>query len=428
MVRKKKEYTPRNIGDHQLRPESLMMGYGYRPEWSEGAIKCPIFQTSTFTFKSAEEGKAFFELAYGLREKRPTESIGLIYSRLNNPDLEILEDRLTLWDDAEAAAVHTSGMAAIATAVLTFLRPGDVLLHSEPLYGGTEYLFTDVLPEFGIKVISFPAGVKGPAAAEQIMSDKETADRLRMIFIETPANPTNDLVDITHCVEMASRRGNGRQVVVAVDNTFLGPLFQHPLKFGADLVIYSATKFIGGHSDLIAGAVLGSEELINQILQTRTFLGTASGPWTGWLILRSLETVKLRMTCQMKNARYVADFLADHPKVDRVLYLGHITEENPQYEVYRRQCIAPGAMVAFEVRGGEAEAFRFLNSLKLIHLAVSLGGTESLAEHPATMTHSDVPAEDQPRMGITPALVRLSIGVEHPDDLIADLDQALTAV
>lgn len=428
MVRKKKEYTTRSIGDHQLRPESLMMGYGYRPEWSEGAIKSPIFQTSTFAFKSAEEGKAFFELAYGLREKGPTESLGLIYSRLNNPDLEILEDRLTLWDDAEAAAVHTSGMAAIATTVLTFLRPGDVLLHSEPLYGGTEYLFTHVLPGFGIKVIGFPAGPKGPALAEQILSDKNTADHLGMIFIETPANPTNDLVDITHCVKLARRCGNGRQVVVAVDNTFLGPLFQHPLDFGADLVVYSATKFIGGHSDLIAGAVLGSEELTNRILQTRTFLGTASGPWTGWLILRSLETLKLRMTCQMKNARYVADFLADHAKVDRVLYLGHITEDDPQYEVYRRQCIAPGAMVAFEVRGGEAEAFRFLNSLKLIHLAVSLGGTESLAEHPATMTHADVPVEDQPRMGITPALVRLSVGVEHPDDLIADIDQALAAV
>ncbi len=249
-----------------------------------------------------------------------------------------------------------------------------------------------------------------------------------MIFIETPANPTNDLVDIAHCAELAEKYSNGRKVAVAVDNTFLGPLFQHPMKFGADLVIYSATKFIGGHSDLIAGAVVGSDELVSQILETRTFLGTASGPWTGWLLLRSLETLKLRMTSQMKNARYVADFLADHPKVDQVHYLGHISEENPQYEVYRRQCVAPGAMVAFEIRGGEAEAFRFLNSLQLIHLAVSLGGTESLAEHPATMTHSDIPAEQQPRMGITPALIRLSIGVEHYEDLIADLDQALAAV
>jgi methionine-gamma-lyase len=429
MVRKKPEYTRREIGDRRLRPESLMMGYGYRPEWSEGSIKCPIFQTSTFAFRTAEEGKHFFAVAYGLEEQQPRESLGLIYSRLNNPDLEILEDRLTLWDDAEAASVHSSGMSAIATSVLTFLRPGDVLLHSEPLYGGTEHLFTHVLPEFGIEVVGFPAGPDGPSVVEKALSDKSVADRAGMIFIETPANPTNDLVDIAYCSEVARRcSGDGRKVVLAVDNTFLGPLFQHPLQFGADLVVYSATKFIGGHSDLIAGAVLGSEDLIYQILQTRTFLGTASEPWTGWLLLRSLETLKMRMTAQMKNARYVADFLADHPKVETVHYLGHISEDDPQYEVYRRQCIAPGSMVALEVRGGEAEAFRFLNSLQLVHLAVSLGGTESLAQHPATMTHADVPAEDQPRMGITPALVRLSIGVEHPDDLIADLDQALAAV
>jgi methionine-gamma-lyase len=428
MVRKKKEYTPRDIGEHKLRPESLMMGYGYRPEWSEGAIKCPIFQTSTFAFKSAEEGKAFFELAYGLREKAPGESLGLIYSRLNNPDLEILEDRLTLWDGAEAASVHASGMAAIATAAFTFLRPGDVLLHSEPLYGGTEHLFQNVLPQYGIEVICFPAGPQGPEVAEQALSDKSVADRLAMIFVETPANPTNDLVDIAWCAELAGRCCGERTPVVVVDNTFLGPLFQHPLEFGADLVIYSATKFIGGHSDLIAGAVLGSEELVAKVLETRTFLGTATDPWTGWLILRSLETLKMRMTSQMKNARYVADFLADHPKVDKVHYLGHLTEDDPQFELYRRQCIAPGAMVAFEVHGGEPEAFRFLNALKLAHLAVSLGGTESLAEHPGTMTHSDIPAAEQPRMGITPALVRLSIGVEHYEDIIADLDHALAAV
>jgi len=429
MVRKKPEYTRRKIGDRDLRPESLMMGYGYRPEWSEGSIKCPIFQTSTFAFESAEEGKHFFAVAYGLEEQKPRESPGLIYSRLNNPDLEILEDRLTLWDDAEAASVHASGMAAITTTIFTFLRPGDVLLHSQPLYGGTEHLFTHVLPEFGIDVIGFPAGPAGPAIVEEALKDESVAKRVGMIFMETPANPTNGLVDIAYFAEVADRLSReDREVVLVVDNTFLGPLFQHPLKFGADLVIYSATKFIGGHSDLIAGAVLGSADLIQRVLGMRTFMGTAPGAWTGWLILRSLETLKMRMTAMMKNARYVADFLADHPKVDSVQYLGHISEDDPQFDLYRRQCIAPGSMVSFQVHGGEAEAFRFLNALQLIHLAVSLGGTESLAQHPATMTHADVPADVQPRMGITPALVRLSIGVEHPDDLIADLDQALAAV
>jgi methionine-gamma-lyase len=377
MVRKK-QYTRKEIGDHKLRPESLMMGYGYRPEWSEGSIKCPIFQTSTFAFRNAEEGKAFFELAYGLREQKVGEGMGLIYSRLNNPDLEILEDRLTLWDDAEAAAVCTSGMAAIATVAFTFLRPGDVLLHSEPLYGGTEHLFREVLPEFGIDVLNFPAGPEGKAKAEEALADQSVADRLRMIFLESPANPTNDLVDIAHAADLAKRCCGERKPVVAVDNTFLGPVFQHPLKFGADLAIYSATKFIGGHSDVIAGAVLGSEELIAQVLGTRTFLGTMSGPWTGWLILRSLETLKMRMTAMMKNAQYVADYLAEHPKVERVNYLGHLTEDHPQFELYRRQCLAPGSMVAFDIRGGEAEAFKFLNSLKLIHLAAH--GNQAVAD------------------------------------------------
>ncbi|MFQ5845306.1 MAG: PLP-dependent transferase, partial [Planctomycetota bacterium] len=195
-----KEYTRRKIGGHDLRPESLMMSHGYRPEWSEGALKSPIFQTSTFVFRTAAEGKSFFEVAYGLRKKAPRESLGLIYSRLNNPDLEILEDRLCLWDRAEASAVFQSGMAAIATTVLAFLRPGDVLLHSEPLYGGTEYLFRQVLPEFGIRPVAFAAGT-GPKAIDAALGGD--AGRLAMIFVETPANPTNALVDIEHCAEVA---------------------------------------------------------------------------------------------------------------------------------------------------------------------------------------------------------------------------------
>lgn len=424
----KKQYTRRAIGDHRLRPESIMMSHGYRTEWSEGALKSPIFQTSTFTFRTAEEGKAFFEVAYGLREKGPREELGLIYSRLNNPDLEILEDRLTLWDDAEACAAFDSGMAAIATTVLALLRPGDVLLHSEPLYGGTEYLFKNVLPEFGIRPVSFLAGGP-PDAADRALEGAGGADKLGLIFVETPANPTNALIDIEHCSELARRCDTSeRRVVTAVDNTFLGPLFQHPLKQGADLVLYSMTKYIGGHSDLIAGACLGSEELIGRVKGLRTFFGTATGPWTGWLVMRSLETLKLRMTSQMKNARYVADYLADHPKVDRVYYLGRLSESDPQYPIYRRQCVAPGGMVTFDVRGGEEHAFRFLNALQLVKLAVSLGGTESLAEHPSTMTHADVAPDDQRRMGIRPSMVRLSIGVEHPQDVIADLEQALEAV
>jgi methionine-gamma-lyase len=405
-----------------------MMSYGYRPEWSEGAVKPPIFQTSTFAFRTAEEGKAFFEIAYGLRERRNDETLGLIYSRLNNPSLEILEDRLTLWDGAEAAAAFESGMASIATTAFTFLRPGDVLAFSEPVYGGTEYLFHEILPQFGIDTVPFPAE-GGREALAAALDEGDRRARLAMIYVETPANPTNRLVDMRMCSDVARECSVGdRRVLVAVDNTFLGPLWQHPLKHGADLVLYSLTKFVGGHSDLIAGAVLGSEDLITRLKATRTFFGSMAGPWTGWLLLRSLETLKLRMTSQMKNARYVADYLLDHPKVDRVHYLGHLSEDDPDFATYRRQCLSPGSMISFEIRGGEAEAFRLLNHLQLIKLAVSLGGTESLAEHPASMTHSDVPPPDQARMGITPALVRLSVGVENPQDLIADLSQALEHV
>lgn len=423
----KKDKT--HIGEHDLRPESLMMSYGYRPEWSEGAVKPPIFQTSTFAFRTAEEGKAFFEVAYGLREQRGDETLGLIYSRLNNPGLEILEDRLTLWDGAEAAAAFESGMAAITTTVFTFLKPGQVVAFSEPVYGGTEYLFHEILPAWGVEAVPFSAGGGREALEEALDGGEGRRDRLAMIFVETPANPTNQLVDIAMCAEVAAACSTEeRRTLVAVDNTFLGPLWQHPLKHGADLVIYSLTKFVGGHSDLIAGACLGSQELISRAKTTRTFFGSMAGPWTGWLLLRSLETLKLRMTSQMKNARYVADFLADHPKVDRVVYLGHMDEGHPDHETYRKQCEGPGSMISFTVRGGEKEAFRVLNALTLVKLAVSLGGTESLAEHPGTMTHADVPREDQEKMGITPSLIRLSVGLEHPDDLIADLKQALETI
>ncbi len=413
------------IGERQLRPESLMMGYGYEPARSEGALKCPIFQTSTFVFGSAEEGKAFFEVAYGLREAGEGEVSGLIYSRLNNPDLEVLEDRLCLWDEAESAAVFASGMAAVTTSLLAYVRPGDVVLHSTPLYGGSDHFLRHVLPTWGVEAIGFPAG-KSVATLEPALRERIGSRPVGAVLLETPANPTNALVDIAGVAGLARRLAQpGRRPVVLVDNTFLGPLWQQPLKHGADVVLYSATKFIGGHSDTIAGAALGSAEVMGPIRGLRTFLGTMASPWTGWLLMRSLETLKLRMTAAMKNARHVAEFLNGHPKIERVHYLGDLQPEHPMFEVYQRQCLGPGSLIAFEIPGGEAAAFRVLNALQLIRLAVSLGGTESLAEHPASMTHADVPLEQQAHFGITPGLIRLSVGVEHYDDLIADLAQAL---
>jgi methionine-gamma-lyase len=413
----------------ELKPETLMMSYGYKPELSEGALKCPIFQTSTFVFKTAEEGKAFFELAYGHREKGPREEMGLIYSRLNNPDLEILENRLTLWDRAEDCAVFESGMSAISTSMLEYLSPGDLLLYSSPIYGGTHHFINHFLPRFRIDILSFRAGMHKDEII-RLVKNSGKGNQLAMIFIETPANPTNALVDISGCREIADLFSDGKkEVVVAVDNTYMGPLWQHPLKHGADLVIYSATKYIGGHSDVIAGACLGSKKQITRIKTLRTFLGNMAGPWTGWLLMRSLETLKPRMELQACNASKVAEYLLTHPKIKKVNFLGFIPESNIEnYKIFKKQCSSSGAMISFEIRGKEKEAFTFLNNLKLIHLAVSLGGTESLAEHPASMTHSDVSEEDKQAMAVTENLVRISVGIENIDDLIWDLGQALEKV
>jgi methionine-gamma-lyase len=417
-----------SIDEHRLRPESLMMGYAYKPEWSEGSMKSPVFQTSTFAFPSAEAGKHFFALAYGLEELEEGEEPGLVYSRLNNPDLEILEDRLTLWDDAEAALVFNSGMAAITNAFLSHVRPGEVILHSGPLYGGTDHLVQHTLPELGIITVEFGPGEKRAVIEERLAAQAPGAP-LRMVYLETPANPTNDLIDIEMCVEIARAHATGeRDPIVAVDNTFLGPVWQSPLNLGVDLVLYSLTKFVGGHSDLIAGAAVGSKAVIDPMLATRTFTGSQASPWTGWLLMRSLETLKLRMQRQRETAEKIANYLAQHPKVRSVRYLGLLSPDDPQHEVYERQCLGPGSMISFEVDGGEAEAFRFLNALRLVHLAVSLGGTESLAEHPATTTHAGVGEEHRRQLGITAGLVRMSVGVEHPDDLLYDLEQALKAV
>lgn len=413
-----------------MKPESLMMSYGYKPSLSEGAIKCPIFQTSTFVFNSALEGKRFFELAYGLRKQDEGEELGLIYSRLNNPDLEILENRLCLWDGAEDCAVFESGMSAISTALMEFMVPGDLLLYSRPVYGGTDHFINHFLKKMNIDAVGFHA----TDSKEQIIARIEAtgkADRLTMIHIETPANPTNVLIDIEMCAEIKNHFTTAEKpVILSVDNTYMGPIWQHPLKHGADLVLYSATKYIGGHSDVIAGACLGSKELMTRVKGLRTFLGNMAGPWTGWLLMRSLETLKVRMEQQALNAKFVAEYLETHPKVEKVYYLGFIEKGNNEREkeIFRKQYTSSGAMIAFDVKGGEKEAFQFLDSLKLIKLAVSLGGTESLAEHPQTMTHADVPMEDKQVMFISEKLVRLSVGVEHYSDLIMDIEQALNTL
>lgn len=413
---------------HNFHPESMMMSYGYKPELSEGAIKCPIFQTSTFVFKNAEEGKAFFEVAYGIREKQVNEELGLIYSRLNNPDLEILENRLCLWDQAEECAVFESGMSAITTVLLEFLEPGDLMIYSTPLYGGTDHFIHTFLNKINVKALGIDPDMNQDQIKETIASEGE-GRKLKMIYLETPANPTNSIYDIEMLVNLGENFSDqNHKVFVAVDNTYMGPLWQHPLSHGADFVIYSATKYIGGHSDVIAGAVLGSHDLMKRVKTLRTFLGNMASPNTGWLLLRSLETLKVRMQQQVSNAAHVAQFLLQHKLVQKVYYLGFINITHKDYKIYQRQYSSAGAMISFEMKGGEKEAFRFLNGLKMIKLAVSLGSTESLAEHPATMTHAGVDENQKLKMGITPSLVRISVGIEHHDDIIWDMSQALDAV
>ncbi|MBT8189010.1 MAG: cystathionine gamma-synthase family protein [Bacteroidia bacterium] len=413
---------------HRMHPESLMMSYGYKPQLSEGAVKPPIFQTSTFCFHSAEEGKAFFELAYGLREKGIQEEQGLIYSRINNPNLEILENRLCLWDKAAEGAVFESGMSAISTVMLEFLKPGDLLLYSSPTYGGTDHFIHDYLKATGIDSVGFKAQNTKEEIIKMVKASGK-ADKLKLIFIESPANPTNDVIDIRMGKEIADYFSTEKnRVYVAVDNTYMGPVFCQPIKHGADIVIYSATKYLGGHSDLIAGAVLGSFDIIKRVKTLRTFIGNMPSPHTCWLLLRSLETLKIRMEQQMRNAIAIAEFLENHPKVKKIYYPTQFKEGSRAYEVFHRQYSSPGAMLSFDINGGEKEAFKFLNGLRLIKLAVSLGSTESLAQHPDTMTHAGVSPEDKEVLGITSSLIRLSVGIENHNDLIRDIDRALEAV
>ncbi len=428
-------YHKRKIGQHVLKPETQMMGFGYDPALSEGSLKPPIFLTSTFVFKTAQDGKDFFDFTSGRREPVAGESSGLVYSRFNNPNLEVLEDRLALWEQSEAAAVFSSGMAAISTALWAFVRPGDVILMSQPLYGGTETLIEKTFPLFGVNAVSFTEGCDRnavtDAAARASAKARETGGRVCLIVTETPANPTNSLVDLAlmrDVSEQIGKRQSGGRPPVFVDNTFLCPVFQRPLMHGSDLVMYSLTKYVGGHSDLVAGGVVGARDVVNPIKKLRGALGTQLDPNTAWMIMRSMETLSLRMHKSAQNAAVVAEFLRRHPKIAHVNYLGFLAPDDPRRAVFERQCDSAGSTFGFLVKGGEAEAFRLLDALQVIKLAVSLGGTESLISHPASTTHSGLPKTTRDRIGITDALIRLSVGIEDAGDLIADLGEALHAV
>lgn len=420
-----------HIGERQLSPETQMMSYGYDPMLSEGAVKPPVFLSSTYVFKDAQDGEDFFNVMSGrVKGEDGNERGGLIYGRFNHPNVEIIEDRLSLWEESETSVVFASGMGAISGVLFNILRPGDVILHSTPLYGGTETLIGGLLPQFGITAHPFPAS--GTSDDMQDAYDAASAKgNVKMIFVETPSNPTNDLVDLAavkSIADTAEKNGKTRPVTVC-DNTMMGPVFQTVCPQGIDIALYSLTKYIGGHSDLIAGAICGSKTLLEPIRRTRGAMGFNLDPHTAWMIGRSMETLSLRMERSGASAEKIAEWIANNPysAPEAVLHFSQMDDARIQ-DIYKRQCRGAGSTFAFRLNATKTQMFAFIDALKIFKSAVSLGGTESLICHPSSTTHSGVPLDVRQATGVTDGLVRMSIGIENVDDLIADIDQAMKAV
>lgn len=409
-----------------LHRDTAAVHRGYDPESSFGAAKPPIVLSSTFTYPSAQAAKeahrAFFD------GTAPKLGAGYIYARLDHPNLRMVQERLAVLDGAEDAAAFCSGMAALSATLLANLRPGDGVLHTRPLYGGTQGLLYGAMADMGIRPFGFADGLDEASLVE---AESRAADHgpVGLILVETPANPSACLADIAMVARFADalEARQGRRPVVVVDNTLLGPLGQHPLEQGADLCVTSLTKHAGGHSDLLGGSVTGSLERVGPIRKLRTSLGTHLDPYTSWLVLRSLETLPLRIERAGTNAATIAAFLRGHRNVAGVTYLGFLEPGTPARAVFERQCKGAGATFSFKIRGGEAQAFAMLDRLKVFRMAVSLGGTESLICHSATTTHYSVPRAVREEVGVDDSSLRISVGIEHPDDLVVDLAHALDA-
>lgn len=422
------KYKKRKIGNHVLNPETMMMSYGYDPQLSEGSVKPPVFLTSTFAYQTPEEGEEFFHIMAG-RKPGPEGNVGgLIYSRFNHPNVEIIEDRLSLFEGSESSVVCSSGMGAISSILLAYLRPGDVIVQSAPLYGGSETLIRKFLPEFNIQTGEFDDGLdeKGMLVS---LRDAGKKGRVALVFIESPANPTNSLVDFEALNRVLDiiKSETGHRPISVCDNTLMGPVFQQAVPQGIDMAMYSLTKYVGGHSDLVAGAVCGSIEMLRPVRATRGLLGLNLDPHSSWMISRSLETLSIRMQHSADSSHKVAQWIADNSYIStKVLHPDFITDEAYQ-TVYKRQCSGPSSTFSFVIDASKSDTFRLINNLSIFKSAVSLGGSESLVCHPGSTTHSGVSADLREKFGVTDGLIRLSIGLEHPDDLIADLDNAFCA-
>jgi methionine-gamma-lyase len=405
-----------------VRPPTAVLTRGFDPRLSVGSARPAVFRSSTYVFSSPEAAERAFAIALGRSRPVEGENIDLIYARLSHPNAEILEDQIVpLEPGAQAAAVFNSGMAAISTLFLTVCPPGSSFVYTVPLYGGTQHLIHQLLEPLGLKGV--PVGAGETAALERAIT---STPNLRLVFLETPANPILRMTDIARAAAAAQARPD--RPLVAVDNTFLGPVFQHPLGHRADLAVYSATKYLAGNSDMLGGVVLGRDpDLIATLRGTRAILGNILQPDECWMLDSRLPTVDLRMGRQSKNAQRIAECLAEHPRVEK-MYYPTLFEDPEQISIRDLQCRFPGAIFSFDLKGGKRAAFDFLRRLRIAKNAVSLGGVESLACHPATTTHSELSVDELQRFRIGEALVRISIGVEDWRDLLNDFKQALDAV
>jgi cystathionine beta-lyase/cystathionine gamma-synthase len=402
-----------------VRPQTAVLTRGFDPTLSLGSARPAVFRSSTYVFSSPESAERAFNIALGKSRAADNERVDMIYARLSHPNAEILEDQIVpLEPEARASAVFNSGMAALSTLFFTFCRQGDKVVYTHPLYGGTHYLIHQLLAPLGIQSIAVSAG----DTAGLIETIGNTPDA-RLVLIETPANPTLRMTDIKAAVEAAGRHAD--RPLIAVDNTFMGPAFQHPLALGADLTVYSATKYLAGFSDMLGGVILGQEpDLIEALRATRVMLGNILPPDECWLLDSRLPTVLFRMNRQSKNAQHIVDALADHPKIRGIHHPSTLTDSD-QKRIRDAQCRFGGAVFSLELEGGKPAAFDFLRRLTIARNAVSLGGVESLACHPATTTHSEMSPEERRTAGIGDGLVRISVGVEDWRDLLRDFSKAL---
>ncbi len=405
-----------------VRRRTAVLTAGFDPSLSVGSARPAVFRSSTYVFASPEEAEHAFGITTGKIKMENGARADLIYSRFSHPNAEILEDQIVpLEGGGQYATVYNSGMAAIMTAFFAYARPNSTIVYTTPLYGGTTGLIQKFLAPLGVTGIAVASG-----QTEAIETAIRTAKNCSIVYLETPANPTLIMTDIERACEAAAAHPD--KPVVMVDNTFLGPTFQHPLQWGAQIALYSATKYLSGYSDMLGGvAITDRAEIVQKMRSLRGMFGNIMQPDECWMLDGRLSTVALRMNRQSKNAQRIAEALHGHKLLSRVIYPTLFTDPE-QKRIFEKQCDFPGGMFSIEFKGGKDAAFEFLRHVRIARNAVSLGSVESLTCHPRSTTHSGMSQQELAESGVTDGLVRISVGIEDWRDLLADFDQALTAV